>query len=171
MPRKLRKCPPSPAALSETLRHRPETPPRNPRYAGQPVRTPRAAAVGRPRRRRTSGNRGPTCSCGADVDRTRRLTPGRLRSRHASVGFFSCLLVPRSVRRAVHPVRTAKRAVTPKVVKKAQRALHPIDNVVYGMERSLSTPLRASSGSSSYRHGTCPVKHRTAAAAAKCRHR
>jgi hypothetical protein len=48
------------------------------------------------------------------------LTPGRLR-RDKQVGFFSRLLVPRSVRRAMHPVRTAKRAVTPKAVKRAQR--------------------------------------------------
>jgi hypothetical protein len=35
------------------------------------------------------------------------------------MGFLSRLLVPRGVRRAVHPVRTVKRAATPKVVKKA----------------------------------------------------
>jgi hypothetical protein len=88
------------------------------------------------------------------------------------VGFFSRLLVPRSVRRAIHPVRTAKRAVTPKAVKRAQRAMHPIDNAVYGLERSLTTKRRASSGgSASYRHGACPVKHKTPAAAAKCRNR
>jgi hypothetical protein len=88
------------------------------------------------------------------------------------MGFLSRLLVPRPVRRAVHPVRTAKRAVTPKAVKRAQRAMHPIDNAVYGLQRSLNTQLRTSgSGSTSYRHGTCPVKHKTPAAAAKCRNR
>jgi hypothetical protein len=45
------------------------------------------------------------------------------------MGFLSRLLVPRSVRRATHPVRTAKRAVTPKAVKKVQRSLHPIARV------------------------------------------
>ena len=32
----------------------------------------------------------------------------------------------RRVRRAVHPVRTVKRAASPKVVKKATRAMHPV---------------------------------------------
>lgn len=40
------------------------------------------------------------------------------------MGFLSRLLVPRSVRRAVHPVRAVKRAATPKAVKKAKRAMH-----------------------------------------------
>ena len=88
------------------------------------------------------------------------------------MGFFSRLLVPRSVRRAVHPVRTAKRAVTPKVVKRAQRAMHPIDNAVYGLKRSLNTQPRTSGGgAASYRHGACPVKHKTQDAAAKCGNR
>ena len=51
------------------------------------------------------------------------------------MGFLSRLLVPRSVRRAVHPVRAVKRAATPKVVKKATRAMHPLDSAVYGAER------------------------------------
>jgi hypothetical protein len=34
------------------------------------------------------------------------------------MGFLSRLLVPRGVRRATHPVRTVKRAATPKVVKR-----------------------------------------------------
>ncbi|MDT7709957.1 MAG: hypothetical protein QOG20_5564 [Pseudonocardiales bacterium] len=87
------------------------------------------------------------------------------------VGFFTRMFVPRSVRRAMHPVRTAKRAVTPKAVKRAQRAMHPLDNAVYGFERSLNTKRRKSSPSSVYGHGACPVKHRTAAAADKCRNR
>jgi len=37
------------------------------------------------------------------------------------MGFLPRLLVPRGVRRAMHPVRTVKRAATPKVVKKAGR--------------------------------------------------
>jgi len=87
------------------------------------------------------------------------------------VGFFSRMFVPRSVRRAMHPVRTAKRAVTPKAVKRAQRAMHPVDNAVYGFQRSLNTKRRKSGSSAVYRHGSCPVKHRTPAAAAKCRNR
>lgn len=49
------------------------------------------------------------------------------------MGFFSRLFVPRSVRRAMHPGRAVKRAVTPKAVRKASRALHPVDNAVYSM--------------------------------------
>jgi hypothetical protein len=58
------------------------------------------------------------------------------------VGFLSRLLIPRGVRRATHPVRTVKRAVTPKPVKKVQRAMHPIDNAIYSVERSVSTSIR-----------------------------
>jgi hypothetical protein len=93
------------------------------------------------------------------------------------MGFLSRLLVPRGVRRAMHPVRTAKRAVTPKAVKRARRALHPVDNVVYGAERQVATALRSgskkkrSSPARVYQHGNCPVRHRTPEAAAKCRNR
>ena len=58
------------------------------------------------------------------------------------VGFFSRLFVPRSVRRAMHPGRAVKRAVTPKAVKRASRALHPIDNAVYSIQRSAATAIR-----------------------------
>jgi hypothetical protein len=95
------------------------------------------------------------------------------------VGFLTRLLVPRSVRRAVHPVRAVKRAATPKVVRQATRALHPIDNAVYGVERSVATSLRSGRSRKAktrrkgrapvYRHGSCPVAHRSPEAAAKCR--
>jgi hypothetical protein len=97
------------------------------------------------------------------------------------MGFVPRLLVPRSVRRAMHPVRTVKRAATPKIVSKAERAMHPVDNAIYSAERSAVTSLRsgrkkrAKAGRSgrapAYRHGSCPVAHRTAQAAAKCRNR
>ena len=97
------------------------------------------------------------------------------------MGFLSRLLVPRSVRRAAHPVRTVKRAATPEVVKKATRVMHPIDNAVYGVERSVATSLRSGRKRKPkarrkgrgpvYRHGSCPVAHRTPEAAAKCRNR
>ena len=59
------------------------------------------------------------------------------------MGFLSRMFVPRGVRRALHPARAVKRAVTPKVVKKATRALHPIDNAAYSVARSPNTnPLR-----------------------------
>ena len=88
------------------------------------------------------------------------------------MGFFSRLLVPRSVRRAMHPGRAVKRAVTPKVVKRASRVLHPIDNAVYSMERSAATAIRSGGKRKApapvFRHGKCPVHHRSAEAAAKC---
>ncbi len=59
------------------------------------------------------------------------------------MGFFSRLFVPRSVRRAVHPGRAVKRAITPKAVKKASRALHPVDNAVYSIQRSAATAIRS----------------------------
>jgi hypothetical protein len=89
------------------------------------------------------------------------------------VGFFSRLFVPRSVRRAMHPGRAVKRAVTPKVVKRASRALHPFDNAVYSMQRSAATAIRSGGKRRAparvFRHGNCPVQHRSAEAAAKCR--
>jgi hypothetical protein len=87
------------------------------------------------------------------------------------VGFFSRLLVPRSVRRAMHPGRAVKRAMTPKAVKRARRALHPIDNAVYSMERSAATAIRSGRKRKApvFRHGNCPVHHRSAEAAVKCR--
>jgi hypothetical protein len=97
------------------------------------------------------------------------------------MGFITRLLVPRKVRRAVHPVRAVKRAATPKPIKKARRALHPIDSAVYSLERSLTTkprkrgrPTNASKSKGKaavFNHGSCSVNHRTAAAAAKCRKR
>jgi hypothetical protein len=86
------------------------------------------------------------------------------------MGFLSRLLVPRKVRRAVHPVRAVKRAATPKVVKKARRAMSPVSNAQYALERSLTTKRRSSRGRTPvFRHGTCPVNHRTAEAAARCK--
>lgn len=81
--------------------------------------------------------------------------------------------MPRSVRRAVHPGRAVKRAVTPKAVKKARRAMHPIDNAKYSVERSIATSLRSGRKRKGrppvYRHGNCLVNHRTPEAAARCR--
>ena len=87
------------------------------------------------------------------------------------VGFFSRLLVPRSVRRAMHPGRAVKRAVTPKAVKRASRALHPIDNTVYFLERPAATAIRSGGKRKApvFRHGYCPVHLRSAEAAARCR--
>ena len=46
-------------------------------------------------------------------------------------------LVPRSVRRATHPVRTVRRAATPRSIKQASGLLHPVNSAVYG-----ATPTR-----------------------------
>ncbi len=88
------------------------------------------------------------------------------------MGFLSRLLVPRGVRRAMHPGRAVMRAVTPKVVKKARRALSPVDNAKYSVERSIATSLRSGgkkATSQVYRHGNCAVNHRMPEAAARCR--
>lgn len=89
------------------------------------------------------------------------------------VGFLSRLLIPRTVRRAAHPGRAVKRAVTPKAVRRARRAMSPLDNMKYGVERSIATSLRSGrkkgGRAPAYRHGSCPVDHRTQDAAARCR--
>jgi len=89
------------------------------------------------------------------------------------MGFLTRLLVPRSVRRAVHPGRAVKRAVTPKTIKKARRALSPIDNLQYSVERSIATSWRSGRRKKRrapvFRHGSCTINHRTPEAAACCR--
>ena len=101
------------------------------------------------------------------------------------MGFLSRALVPRKVRRAAHPVRAAKRAVRNAIVPKTVRQVtytvkqvaNPISALKYhAVERPLMTALRSGSGrklspSPVYRHGACPVKHRTPEAAARCRNR
>jgi len=75
------------------------------------------------------------------------------------------------VRRAVHPVRAIKRELTPRSIKNARRALNPIDNALYGLERRIFTKPRrgSSSGSPAYFHDGCDVAHRTPVAAQRCR--
>jgi hypothetical protein len=85
------------------------------------------------------------------------------------MGFLSRLLIPRTVRRAAHPVRTAKRTVTPKSIKRARRALHPVSNAGYAITRSLNTKRRRRGRQPVYRHGTYSVRHRSAETAAKCK--
>lgn len=62
------------------------------------------------------------------------------------MGFLTRAFVPRSVRRATHPVRAVKRAATPRTVKKVRRAMSPIDNAIYGVERKLMTKPRKRAG-------------------------
>ncbi len=85
------------------------------------------------------------------------------------MGLLSRMFIPRGVRRAVHPGRAVKRAVTPKTVKRARRALHPVSNATYGVTRSLNTKKRTRSRRPVYHHGTCTVNHRSPDPAAKCR--
>jgi hypothetical protein len=84
------------------------------------------------------------------------------------MGFLSRMLVPRGVRRAAHPVRSVKRAVTPTVVKRARRSLSPVDNAVYSVERKLNTKPRRRTRATTYTHHHCTVQHRTYEAAEKC---
>ena len=84
------------------------------------------------------------------------------------MGYFTRMLVPRGVRRAVHPVRSVKRAVTPNVVKRARRALSPVGNAMYSVERKLNTKARRRTTATTYIHRNCTVKHRTYEAAEKC---
>jgi hypothetical protein len=62
-------------------------------------------------------------------------------------------------------------------VRKARRGLHPVDSIVYGAVRQVITSLRSGrkrrrkGRAPVYRHGSCPVAHRSPEAAAKCRNR
>jgi hypothetical protein len=84
------------------------------------------------------------------------------------MGLLSRLFVPRTVRRAVHPARTVKRAVTPRSVKRVRRAMHPVSNVTYGVTRSLNTKKRLKKHAPTFHHGGCPVNHRSPETAARC---
>lgn len=95
------------------------------------------------------------------------------------MGFITRAIVPRSVRRAAHPVRAVRRAVTPNVVKSVSRSVSVIRNPVsagaYSMEKSVRKIFRkaGSTGSggsdgSVYNHGDCSVNHRTYDAAVIC---
>ncbi len=102
------------------------------------------------------------------------------------MGFLSRLFIPRSVRRALHPVRSAKRAVRKAVVPKSVRRVtyaagqiaNPVSALKYhAIERPLTTALRSGLKKRSaapapvYQHGKCSVKHRSPEAAKRCRNR
>lgn len=92
------------------------------------------------------------------------------------MGLITRLLVPRSVRRAAHPLRTVKSKATPKSVKRLRRVAHPIDSAVYATERSLTTSFRSGrrrrrgARRPVFTHPGCPIQHRTAETAKRCRH-
>ena len=71
------------------------------------------------------------------------------------MGFLTRQLVPRPVRRATHPVRTVRRAATPRVVQQASRSLHPVDNAIYSVERSLVTKPRKQQDRPAAAEGDC----------------
>ena len=73
-----------------------------------------------------------------------RSSDGQAQAGLASRGWASCreCSSPRSVRHAMHPGRAVKRAVTPKAVKQAQRAMHPVSNAIYDVERSITVNHR-----------------------------
>ena len=62
---------------------------------------------------------------------------------------------------------------SPKAIKKASRALTPFDNVQNTVAGFLAMSLRSlgkrKGWSPVFRHGNCPVNHRTPQAAARCR--
>jgi hypothetical protein len=87
------------------------------------------------------------------------------------VGFLSGLLARRNARKKP----TARRAGQAKGRRRKR------DNVVYSVERSITTtfvsgPKKRSSGrtksktTTEFRHGKCPVRHRTKQAAVRCPH-
>lgn len=89
------------------------------------------------------------------------------------MGFLSRLFIPRRVRRAAHPGRAVKRAVTPKVVKRARHTLHPVDNAKYSVQRSIATTIRSAGNRKPqvWHHGGCSMNHRSPQAAERCRNR
>lgn len=85
------------------------------------------------------------------------------------MGFISRAIIPRSVRRAAHPVRAIKRELTPRPIKQARRVLHPIDNAIYGVTRKINTRHRSTSNSQSFEHSGCNIRHRSVNAFNNCK--
>ena len=85
------------------------------------------------------------------------------------MGFFSRLPVPRGMRRAVH---AATPAATPEAVEVAHHAPRAADNG-HSVQHSAAATIQAEANGNAgvWRHGDCPVNHRSAEAAAKCRNR
>lgn len=98
------------------------------------------------------------------------------------MGFVTRRLVPRRIRRAIHPVRTAKRAAyratVPRSVRRtvstARKVAHPVRTAGYAAEKAIFGPhnRRSSRTGTSAAYGICGVRHgspRTAANCRKCR--
>ena len=87
------------------------------------------------------------------------------------MGFFSRLPVPRGMRRATHPEPAVAAAVAPEAVEVAHHA-PPASNGHSAQHAAAATIQAEANGSAGvFRHGDCPVNHRSAEAAAKCRNR
>ena len=99
----------------------------------------------------------------------KRFTSQVKTARVRNMGFISRAIIPRSVRRAVHPVRAIKRELTPRPIKQARRALHPINNAIYGVTRQINTRHRSSSNSQTFEHSGCDIKHRSVDAFNNCK--
>jgi len=84
------------------------------------------------------------------------------------MGFFSRLPVPRGMRRATHPEPAVAAAVVPEAVEVAHHAPHAADN---GHSAAATIQAEANGSAGVFRHGDCPVNHRSAEAAARCRNR
>jgi hypothetical protein len=84
------------------------------------------------------------------------------------MGFFSRLPVPRGMRRAARPAP----AVAPEAVEVAQHAPQAASNG-HPVQHSAAATIQAEANGNAgvFRHGDCPVNHRSAEAAAKCRNR
>ena len=88
------------------------------------------------------------------------------------MGFFSRLPVPRGMRRATHPEPAAAQAVAPEAVEVAQPAAQAASNGHPVQHSPVATMQAEANGNAGvFRHGDCPVNHRSAEAAAKCRNR
>jgi hypothetical protein len=86
------------------------------------------------------------------------------------MGFFSRLPVPRGMWRAMRPGQAATQAVTPEAVEVAHHAPRAGDNGHSVQHPAAATVPAAANGKAGvWRHGDCPVNHRSAEAAAKCR--
>jgi len=88
------------------------------------------------------------------------------------MGFFSRLPVPRGMRRAAHPEPAAAPAATPEAVEVAQPAAQAASNG-HPVQHSAAATIQAEANGNAgvFRHGDCPVNHRSAEAVAKCRNR
>jgi len=86
------------------------------------------------------------------------------------MGLISRILIPRRVRRVAHPVRSVKRAATPRSIKKLQHGLHPVRNAAYGVERSLNTKTpKGRRQSQVWHHPGCNINHRSKETADRCK--